>query len=155
MMTGTSAARISRADKTAIKSFVEGGGTLLIDVAGGNGRKYGGTKPFTQSILDALKSDEMFPGRSNRPRRLASASPLYAMDGNKIEIVRFRQHTHLMIKEKLPQIRAIMVGGRPAILFSELDLTAGLVGYPSLVVDGYTPDSAFELVRNIILYANK
>ncbi len=31
----------------------------------------------------------------------------------------------------------------------------GLVGYRSLTVDGYTPDSAFKIVRNIILYANK
>lgn len=42
-----------------------------------------------------------------------------------------------------------------AILLSEFDLTAGLVGYRSLTVNGYSPDSAFKIVRNIILYANK
>jgi len=152
MMTGTDAVTFSEADKAAFKSFVEGGGTILIDTAGGNGR-YGGVKPFARSVRGALA--EMYPGRRNRPRRLAFVSPLYAMDGYKIETVRFRHHTRWKIKEKYPQLRAILVGGRPAVLLSELDLTASLVGYPSLVVDGYTPDSAFKIVRNIVLYANK
>jgi len=152
MMTGTDAVKFSDAEKAAIKSFVEGGGTVLIDVAGGNGR-YGGAKPFARSIRDALK--EIFPGRRNKPRQLASMSPLYAMEGYKIKTVRFRQHTRLMIAERYPQVMAIMVNGRPGILLSEFDLTAGLVGYRSLTIDGYTPDSTFKIVRNIILYANK
>ena len=152
MMTGTDAVIFSDAEKAAIKSFVKGGGTVLIDVVGGNGR-YGGAKPFTHSIRNALA--EIYPGRRNRPRQLAFSSPLYNVDGNNIKNVSFRQHTRLMISERYPQIMAIMVGGRPAILLSELDLTAGLVGYRSLTVDGYTPDSAFQIVRNIILYANK
>ena len=152
VMTGTAAVKFSAAEKAAIKSFVEGGGTMLIDVAGGNGR-YGGAKPFARSIREALK--EMYPGRRNKPRQLASTSPVYAMDGYKIKSIRFRQHTFYQIDDRYPRIMAILVGGRPAILFSELDLTASLVGYPSLTVDGYTPDSAFKLVRNIILYANK
>ena len=152
MMTGTDAVKFSDAEKAALRAFVAGGGTVLIDVAGGNGR-YGGVKPFTRSIRDALK--EIYPGRRNKPRQLAFSSPIYAMDGRKIKTVRFRRHTHLSMKEKYPQIRAILVGGRPAVLLSELDLTASLVGYPSLVVDGYTPDWAFRIVRNIILYANR
>ena len=153
LMTGTDAVTFSASERSAIKTFVEGGGTVLIDVAGGNGRLYGGVKPFARSIRDALK--EMFPGRRNKPRQLAFSSPLYNVDGNSIKTVNFRQHTQLAISEKYPQINAVMVGGRPGILFSELDLTAGIVGYPSLVVDGYTPDSAFKIVRNIILYTNK
>ncbi|MBL7219053.1 MAG: DUF4159 domain-containing protein [Phycisphaerae bacterium] len=155
LMTGTDAVTFSASEKKAFKAFLEGGGTVLIDVAGGNGR-YGGTKPFARSILGALKATDMFPGRRNKPRQLAYSSPLYNIEGNTIKAISFRQHTKLMVTEKkYPQISAIMVGDRPAILFSEMDLTAGMVGYPSLLVDGYTPDSAFKLVRNIILYANK
>ena len=153
LMTGADAVTFSAAEKSALKTFVEGGGTVLIDVAGGNGRLYGGVKPFARSVRDTLKG--MFPGRRNKPRQLAYSSPLYGVGGNNIKSVSFRQHTHLVISERYPQISAIMVGGRPGILFSELDLTAGLVGYPSLAVDGYTPDSAFRIVRNIILYANQ
>jgi hypothetical protein len=152
MMTGTEAIVLSEAQKAAFKSFVEGGGTILIDAAGGNGR-FGGKKPFASSIREALR--EMFPGRRNKPRHLASTSPLYAMDGYKIKTVRFRRHTHSSMKDKFPQIRTIFVGSRPAVLLSKLDLTASLVGYPSLVVNGYTPNWAFRILRNIILYANR
>jgi len=34
-------------------------------------------------------------------------------------------------------------------------LSVGLVGYNSLAVDGYAPDSAFKLVPNMILDANR
>jgi len=153
IMTGTDAVTFSAAEKSAIKSFVEGGGTILIDVAGGNGRLYGGIKPFTGSVRDTLK--EMFPGRRNKLRQLAYSSPLYSIEGNNIKTVSFRQHTNLVLSERYPKIDYIVVGDRPAILFSELDLTSGMVGYPSLAVDGYTPDSAFKIMRNIILYANK
>ncbi|MCP4375670.1 MAG: DUF4159 domain-containing protein [bacterium] len=153
LMTGTDAVTFTDAEMAGLKKFVQGGGTILIDVAGGNGR-YGEAKPFARSVRDALK--KAFPGRRNRPRQLASSSPLYSMEGNVIESVKYRQHTKLkMTDKKNPLIRAIMVGGRPGVLFSGMDLTAGMVGYPSLVVDGYTPDSAFKLMRNIILYSNK
>ncbi len=152
MMTGTDAVTFSEAEKSALKAFAEGGGTVLIDVAGGNGR-LGGIKPFARSIQDALK--DMFPGRRNKPAQLAFSSPLYNVEGSTIKTVNFRQHTRLLMTEKYPQLYRVMAGGRPAILFSKMDLTAGLVGYPSLAVDGYTPDSAFKIVRNVILYANK
>jgi hypothetical protein len=153
MMTGTDAVKFSDAEKKAIKAFVESGGTILIDVAGGNGRTFGGVKPFARSVRDALK--DIYPGRRNKPRQLAFTSPLYSVDGYNIKTVSFRQHTQHAISERYPQVMAVMVGGRPGILFSEMDLTAGLVGYKSLTVDGYSPDSAFDIVRNIILYANK
>jgi hypothetical protein len=47
----------------------------------------------------------------------------------------------------------VMAGERVGVFFSEEDLTAGLVGYASRSCDGYDPDSAFELMRNIVLYA--
>ncbi|MDP6542746.1 MAG: DUF4159 domain-containing protein [Phycisphaerae bacterium] len=152
MMTGTEAIILSEVETAAFKSFVQDGGTVLIDAAGGNGR-FGGKKPFARSIRDALK--EIFPGRRNKLRQLANSAPLYTLAGYEIKTVRFRRHTHLSMKAKHPQVRMIRVGVRPAVLFSELDLTASFVGYPSLVVNGYTPDSAFKIVRNMILYANR
>lgn len=154
MMTGTDAVKFTSAEKSAIKKFVKGGGTVLIDVAGGSGR-FGGSKPFARSVRTALKGLSTGGRRGGKARKLASSADLYRMEGNVIKTVKFRQHTRERMTVKLPQISAIMVGRRPAILFSELDLTAGLVGYPSLVVHGYTPDSTFEIVRNVILYANK
>jgi hypothetical protein len=154
LMTGTDAVAFSSSETAALKSFVEGGGSLLIDVAGGSG-SLSGVKPFSRSIRDMVKKE--FPGRRRRSslRQMAFGAPLYGMEGYTIKTVNFRQHTRLKITEKTPQLYSAVVGGRSAIMFSEMDLTAGLVGYPSLVVDGYTPDSAFDIVRNVILFTNK
>jgi len=40
--------------------------------------------------------------------------------------------------------------GLPVILFSTEDLTAALVGYECYEVHGYTPETAFELMRNVV-----
>ena len=42
---------------------------------------------------------------------------------------------------------------RPLIVYSPDDLTAGLVGYGGHGVRGYAPDSAYALMRNLLLYA--
>ena len=39
----------------------------------------------------------------------------------------------------------------PVILLSNEDITGGLVGYACSEVHGYTKQSAFELMRNIVL----
>ena len=39
----------------------------------------------------------------------------------------------------------------PIILFSNEDITGGLVGFACDEVHGYTPQSAFDLMRNIVL----
>ena len=42
-----------------------------------------------------------------------------------------------------------------AVIFSEVDVVEGLLGTPIFEADGYTPASAYELMRNIVLYAEK
>ena len=84
---------------------------------------------------------------------MALASPLYNLGQYGIKDVKYRQHTYRKVKTKYPQLEAVLMGSRAAVIFSSLDLTAGLVGYPSLAVEGYAPDSAFALMRNILIYA--
>lgn len=43
---------------------------------------------------------------------------------------------------------------RPAILLSREDITVALLGCSSTTCDGYDPESAFRLLRNIVLFAN-
>ena len=43
----------------------------------------------------------------------------------------------------------------PDKLFSAEDLTLGLLGISCFTVDGYTTESAFEIMRNIVLWAGK
>ncbi len=55
----------------------------------------------------------------------------------------------------MPKSRKVKVGLAPTrrVVFSREDITAGLVGYPSWTVDGYQPETAFTILRNIVLLA--
>ncbi|MCY2925959.1 MAG: hypothetical protein NT031_11065 [Planctomycetota bacterium] len=50
-----------------------------------------------------------------------------------------------------PQLQAIRLDGRAAILFSPEDLTTGLLGTHSFAIDGYSPQTAWEIMRNVVL----
>ena len=50
-----------------------------------------------------------------------------------------------------PNLRAVLLDERPAVYYSREDITHGLLGTPSLPVDGYDSESAFAVLRNIVL----
>jgi hypothetical protein len=69
--------------------------------------------------------------------------------------VRYRRALRgLLYRDDQPRLRGVFLGDRPAIIFSPVDLTGGLVGYSQWGMMGYEPRSAFELMRNIVLYAD-
>jgi len=154
VMTGTKPVVLSNAEINALKAFIDGGGTLFIDAAGGDR----GEKGFSRSIAAILA--KMYPGQ--RPRKLPSTDALYAQGKMRIRTVRWRRGTMvLMAGIRTPTIRAITNSGRHVVLFSKEDVTASLVGFSSASVYGYhpgkedRPSSGFDIMRNIILYANK
>jgi len=53
-----------------------------------------------------------------------------------------------------PRLGAIIHKGRIAVVFSRDDLTVGLLGYPCWGLRGYSPESSFEIMRNLLLYAS-
>jgi hypothetical protein len=56
-------------------------------------------------------------------------------------------------KLNAPHLKAVRVGDRPAILFSREDLSAGMLGTGVGGIIGYSPASATDLVRRIVLRA--
>ena len=89
------------------------------------------------------------------PRRLASSAALYHLPGMRIDKVKYRRRTRSrLMNPKQPNLKAVLVGKRVGVLFSREDLTAGLGGYPSWPIDGYDPETAYALMRNIVLSAN-
>ena len=84
--------------------------------------------------------------------RLSSSSPLFQRKGYAIEKIQYRRRTRTrMGQSRSPVLRGVMHERRLAVVLSREDLTAGLVGYPSSTVDGYEPESAYRIMRNIIL----
>jgi hypothetical protein len=142
-MTGTGPFALNDAEKKALKSWLEAGGTLVIDAAGG-------AKPFRESAEALL--EELFGPRSLR--QLAITAPLFQVKGLEIRRATYRQRTsELLGNSTEPRLRVVMMGDRPAVYFSREDITCGLVGYPSYTVYGYGPETAYELMRNLLFQA--
>ena len=157
VLSATGTFTLAPAEQNALKQFVAGGGTLLIEAAGGDP---GGnaTNGFVKAAADVVKS--MYP--DNRLRGLAMSSPLLAMQGMSITKVSWRRETRLkMAGISNPELKAVLVNGRPAVIVSQHDITGGLIGTPACSVYGYSAGSltrmgsAFKIMRNITLFAGK
>jgi len=145
-LTGVGRLQLGGDEQEALKQWVAGGGTLIIDAAGGS-------KDFAGSAETLLR--RMYG--AGAIRRLARTSPIFHPAEFKelwIDRVRYRRRARQRLGSvRTPNLRAVLVGDRPAIIFSREDLTAGLVGYPAYTCDGYAPNSAYEIMRNIVLHA--
>lgn len=149
-LTGTGKLNLNAAEKDALKTFVNNGGILFVDAAGGSIK-------FARSAENIL--EEIFGKRSLRT--LPMTSDIYtlknACESLVITKVRFRSKTRARLggSSKSPILKAVLNDNDlPVVIFSAEDITAGLVGYPAHTIDGYERNSAFELMRNIVLYAS-
>jgi hypothetical protein len=115
---------------------------VVIDAAGGSNE-------FDRSAKRLLRT--MFGPTALKP--LPAGSPSYSLDGYGITKVKYRGVTGARLSGARPNLRAVLIDGRPAVIYSREDITGALVGYPSYTCDGYSPESAFELMRNIVLAA--
>jgi len=146
-LTGVGRLQLTAGQQDALKEWVAAGGTLIVDAAGGS-------KDFAESA-EALLRKMYGP---DAIRRLARTSPIFQPPAFKelsIDRVRYRRRARQRLGGlRAPNLRAVLIGDRPAIIFSREDLTAGLVGYPAYTCDGYEPNSAYQIMRNLVLYAS-
>ncbi|MFP4053397.1 MAG: DUF4159 domain-containing protein [Phycisphaerae bacterium] len=149
LMTGTGQMKLSSDEKAAIEKFVRGGGTLVVDAAGGN-------EAFEDSANKQLR--ELFDDAFST---IPASSPLYNPKNVEAGNFRWRRRSRIRFGPNAgPRLRAITIDGRMAVFFSREDITAGLVGYQSFDIDGYAPGtnddpgSAYRVMRNILLHAS-
>lgn len=148
-ITGVGQAKFTDAQRAALRKYVENGGTLVIDAAGGN-------TEFQRSMKDELRSIFEQP-----VLRVMSTSPLYNNKAFPLGKVRYRRGRALDLRDRknTPLLRGITVDGRLAVIYSREDITGGLVGYQAFEVDGYHPGSdgepgtAYRIMRSILLHA--
>jgi hypothetical protein len=155
--TGTGRFTLNAAAREEIKKFVEGGGTLIVDAAGGNGE-------FATAAETELVG--IFPGAKNTLKLLPISHPLFS-SGNKIEEVEYRPFARKSLGNiRTPRLRGMELNNRLAVIFSGEDLSVGLVGQPVDGIVGYVPHpvqipehktrmGASELMTNILMYAGK
>lgn len=141
-MTGLGSLKLTEAEKVDLRKFLEGGGTLIVDAAGGN-------EAFAESARKQL--DDVLKGNWDR---MTVGDPVFSLSGGKIKEITLRRATQRgASRAAKPKLRVKTIGNRSAVLLSELDLTAGLVGYPFPGLSGPIPEDAYRVMRNLILHS--
>ncbi|MBI5723375.1 MAG: DUF4159 domain-containing protein [Planctomycetes bacterium] len=142
VMAGTGGFKLSAEEKDSLKKWIAVGGILLLDAAG--------SKTFFESARNL--ADELFGADALLP--LPVSSQVYQIKDMTIEKVKYRRVTRARVGGiKEPRLLAVLKVDRPMVLVSQEDITGGLVGYASATCDGYEPESAFDVMRNVVLYA--
>ncbi|MBN1941704.1 MAG: DUF4159 domain-containing protein [Phycisphaerae bacterium] len=151
-LTGLGELKLTPEETAALKAWVEGGGTLVIDAAAGDRQFARSAQKWIEETFGAYQL-KLLPPRA----------PLFRQEDKEIRQVLYRRATQKRLgNRKTPQLYAVTKKGkneydeeydRPAVIFSAEDITCGLVGYPSGYVDGYRPQSAYEIMRNILFLA--
>jgi hypothetical protein len=142
-LTGTAAIRLHASQLAGLRAYLDQGGLLFFDAAGGSAE----AASSIQATLAAL-----YPAARNEP--LPVDHPIYtgAHDGGeKIDAVAYRRTANLP-ETVLPRLRGISLNGRLIAIISDEDISSALVGYPASSFPGYTPQSAAQLVRAILLW---
>ena len=143
----TNSFELSDVQQKVLKQYLDDGGVLVFDAAGGS--------TAAQISFETLMA-KMYPGE--KLKTLDINHPIYTGDGfsgAKITQATYRRYAMEHIaKTTLPRLRVLEVKGKIVAIDSPEDLSAGLVGYNIDGIVGYSPASATELMRNIVLWAN-
>jgi hypothetical protein len=142
VMTGTTGFQLSDAQKKDLMKFLNSGGLLVMDAAGGS-------EAFSDSAGKLL--EELFGKDAAVP--LEKTSEILRIKGLEIPRLKTRPLTRKQLGDLSPMPLCVKVRDRPAVIFSPHDVTGGLLGVPSAMCDGYEPRSAFELMRNLVLFS--
>ena len=142
-LTGTGKVDLTKDQLQALKKFTDKGGLLVVDAGGGSAE-----------FADAVEADLRQAYDTIVIRKLSTMSPVYMLKGREIESVSYSRKAKLVRGlSKRPQLRGIEAQGKLRVVFSREDLTGGLLGSPMYDRAGYSPESAFEIMRNIVLHA--
>jgi hypothetical protein len=133
---------ISDTDAAGIRKWIEAGGTLWVDAAGGGSEAHASAQAMLAKITpNAVPA----PASSDNP--IVSGANLFGgYDNRRVRYRLFALRT--MGPENRPRLQVIMLGDRPAVIYSAEDTTAGLAGLDHWNIFGYTPTHARRLVMN-------
>ncbi len=145
VITGTAALSVSAAQRKALRDYMNSGGLLFADSAGGKAA-------FTDSFLTLAR--QLYP--SHALQHVPPDSSLYTgknAGGANALPVRYRKFfTITNGLHPKPRLLGVKVKGKWVLIFSQDDVTSGYLGTHQWGNVGYAPKSAQALGRNIIAY---
>ncbi|MGA2498953.1 MAG: DUF4159 domain-containing protein, partial [Tepidisphaeraceae bacterium] len=144
-LTGTTPVHFSEKQQAELKEYVDGGGTLVVDAAGG-------AAEFGLAAEAMLK--QLFPAAGDLPM-LATSHPVFSSE-EKIASFEYRNFARKQLGNiKTPRLRGFEVNKRTRVFFSPEDLGAGLVGQEVDGIYGYAPPTALRMMAGMLLYAGE
>ena len=165
-LTGTEAVVLSQPQIQELRMFLGRGGLLLIDAAGGSSEfaramesqlqaLVPGVRPIGMSANDPLLADtNPLPEPHVTIFRTPATPPPPHPPGRLV--VEYRRYARQFVgNNTVLQLRGVRLGLRWAIIFSPHDLSVGLVGHNVDGIIGYSPATATEIVRRIIVNSGK
>jgi hypothetical protein len=146
-LTGSGRFKLSDAQQKELKDFVDGGGTLVMDAAGG-------AVEFKESAETSLNAAFGAAAQKlNAPLPVDHA--IYKIGGDNLARASYRPYAKRLLAGGMnaPRLRGIEINNRTAVIYSPEDLSVGLVGMSVDGIYGYEPDYANRLMESIVLYA--
>lgn len=147
-LTGTARHDFSDADAAAVKRYVESGGVLLVDNCGGAGT-------FDAGVQETLLA-KAFPGAKLRPMPIADHPLFHARGAGTGTDDLTKPRLRPDVGDRVGDASTTFLGlaaGRGRVVFTALDLTAGLLGTRTWGVAGYEPDYAQAFMKNLLFWA--
>jgi hypothetical protein len=141
-MTGYSPFRMVEDQLRAFRRYLEQGGLLIADPACGS-------RDFDKAFRDFVK--ELYP--DGALVRLKLDHPVFR---SAYRITKVEYKSPVLAESPgldEPVLEALMLDGRPAIIYSPYNLGGELGGEGSALSRGYKHDDAFRVAMNIIVYA--
>lgn len=144
-ISGADVLRLSQPEIDGLRAYLTGGGTLLADAVMG---RPDFTDSFERLITDLLKVE---------PERLRENSPILSGKGlpgaTNLGITEYRRAARALGRgREFPPLKAFMLGGRPAVIYSPLDISASLLGTQVFDCRGYDEEGALAVLRNMVLF---
>ncbi|MBK9119151.1 MAG: DUF4159 domain-containing protein [Phycisphaerales bacterium] len=145
-ITGTGPFTLSDEERRGLRHFLNSGGTLLADAAGA-----------TPGFVEALESELRAATRSE-PRALRSTDYIVTgagiPDAVDLSTVAFRRNARRMARgQTFPPLLTFGTRRRLQVIYSPLDLSAGLLGTQVYDLVGYEPEATLRIMQNLLLYA--
>ena len=147
---GIEAVPLGSSEIDAIRRYVEGGGTVLVETVGGRGE-------FARDVERQLRG--VFDTRRALP--VGAEDPLLSgeqIGGYDVGRISFRRYTTFRLGlPPEPRLRAMYVDDRqrPGVIFSDEDLSLGALGVRRWGIIGYAAEDARRLLTNIALTARR
>ena len=141
-LTGTDAVEFSPEESNAIVAFLRGGGTLIVDQAGGlpvGNRKETFHRAFRAQVEAWFGPDALQPVGKDHPLLKDIGTLLY-------------RNAEGQRRKRMPlALEHVTVDGRSVLYYSRYDLSCGLLGNPNPLLSGPEPAACYEVFGRLLV----